>query len=116
MPEASKRLGNLTTGIISRLFPYRAPSLLTTETPNLQKFKKSCGTDTKPIKFLSMQCIGGLKLVESIPTLKYRPMKENRELKDFKPRGAVAFFIGLIALYAVMWFAIYALLIISRGG
>ena len=43
-------------------------------------------------------------------------MMENRELKDFKPKGAVAFFAAMIALYAVMWFAIYALLIISRGG
>ncbi len=43
-------------------------------------------------------------------------MMENRDLKDFKPKGAVAFFVGMIALYAVMWFAIYGLLIVSRGG
>ena len=43
-------------------------------------------------------------------------MKDSKELKDFKPKGAVAFFAAMIALYVVMWFSIYALLIISRGG
>ncbi len=39
-----------------------------------------------------------------------------RDLKDFKPKGAVAFFAGMLLMYAVMWFAIYFYLIISRGG
>lgn len=36
--------------------------------------------------------------------------------EKFVPKGAIAFFIGMILLYAVMWFSIYVLLILYRGG
>jgi len=42
--------------------------------------------------------------------------KENGDLKNFKPWGAVAFFAAMMLLYALMWFSIYVLLIVSRGG
>jgi len=42
-------------------------------------------------------------------------MKEqNNELENFQPKGAIAFFILLLALFAVIWFAIY-LVMLSRG-
>ncbi len=41
-------------------------------------------------------------------------MKEQNE--RFIPKGALAFFIGMLVLYAVMWLFIYALLVIYRGG
>lgn len=34
----------------------------------------------------------------------------------FVPKGAIAFFIAMLLLYAVMWFSIYFLLVIYRGG
>jgi hypothetical protein len=36
--------------------------------------------------------------------------------EKFVPKGALAFFIGMLALCAVMWLSIYALLVIYRGG
>lgn len=35
--------------------------------------------------------------------------KNNKEFdeKSFKPKGAMAFFVALIILFTVMWFAIY---------
>jgi len=42
--------------------------------------------------------------------------RNGRDLKDFKPTGAVAFFLAMVAMYALMWFSIYFLLISSRGG
>jgi len=40
--------------------------------------------------------------------------ESNQELDDFKPKGAIAFFIILIVMFAVMWFALYFELL-SRG-
>lgn len=40
--------------------------------------------------------------------------KKDKELEGFSPRGAVAFFIIMIAVYVVMWFTLYVDLI-GRG-
>ncbi len=40
--------------------------------------------------------------------------ESNQELDDFKPKGAIAFFIILIVMFAIMWFALYFELL-SRG-
>ena len=36
--------------------------------------------------------------------------------EKFVPKGVLAFFIGMLALYALMWLSIYALLVIYMGG
>jgi hypothetical protein len=38
------------------------------------------------------------------------------EDKDFFPRGAIAFFAALIALYGIIWLGIYALLLHRQLG
>ena len=39
---------------------------------------------------------------------------KNHEAKEFKPKGAVAFFVLLMVMFTIMWFAMYFELL-SRG-
>ncbi len=34
--------------------------------------------------------------------------------EEFKPKGAIAFFVGLLLLYAVLWLAVYVE-VLQRG-
>ncbi|MCC5940731.1 MAG: cytochrome c oxidase subunit 2A [Balneolaceae bacterium] len=40
--------------------------------------------------------------------------ESNGEVEEFRPKGAIAFFIVLILFFAVVWFALYFELL-SRG-
>jgi hypothetical protein len=44
---------------------------------------------------------------------KLNPQNMNNDIqqKDFKPKGAIAFFIVLIALLLVVWFGVYFLML-----
>lgn len=43
-------------------------------------------------------------------------MSQNKELSHFFPKGAIAFFIAILALMAVIWLAAYGLMIYRHGG
>lgn len=40
----------------------------------------------------------------------------SKDKKDFFPKGAVAFFVGMIGFFAVVWLGIYALMIYQQGN